>query len=190
MLDIAASYRPSRNSKISEFFDRLAEAELNKAERIQNSCSWKLAENFSSAYMKFTEKKTRLLLKLGLDERQLIEKLGVNRAFALAKLGSRLDIIQECTSLFIGTVIGFGVAAISAAAIYTAAVQKDFQNIEHILKTVIRLVTFTLPVAVALAPFFKALNWIGNALDVLQHVLVDSISRKLNSPEARKHYSN
>ncbi|MEM4348247.1 MAG: hypothetical protein QXN37_01615 [Candidatus Anstonellaceae archaeon] len=86
--------------------------------------------------------------------------------------------------------MGLGAAGISAAAIYTAAVQKDFQNIEHILKTVARLVIFTLPVAVALAPFFKALNWIGNTLDVLQHVLMDSISRKLNSPEARKHYSN
>ncbi|MEM4633551.1 MAG: hypothetical protein QW275_00150 [Candidatus Anstonellaceae archaeon] len=192
MLDFAIKNSGKfQNQKTDGFFDRLAEAEIQKAERIQNSRSWKLAENFSSTYMKFAEKKTKLLSKLGLDEQQLIEKIGTNRAFVIAKLGSKLDILNECASIIIGTGAGLFVAAVSAASVYIAVAQKDLQGAEQLFKTTIASVLkFALPAAIVLTPIFKALNWVGNTLDVLQHALMDSISKKLNSTEARKHYSN
>ncbi|MCX8198200.1 MAG: hypothetical protein N3F07_03345 [Candidatus Micrarchaeota archaeon] len=166
----------SKQGKVSEFFDKLAEKELARAERkrSQESFLWKASGKIAKATGKLMEAKRKMLKKIGMDEQQIIDTLGEKNAFRLAKFGSRIDIYNEALSILIFAGGAAGIVAVAASSIKNGIA--DMQEMSKAFNTFLTYAIYTL---VAIAPITRAMTWIGNTLDVLQHILMDTIASRL-----------
>jgi len=193
-LDRLERIEQKRAHNRTPFFERLAEAELAKipAEKKSNV----VIEALCEIKLKLLGKKRKLLAKIGVDEKQLLESFGVENSFKLAKLGSKLDVVQELVSLALGTV-ALGIA--SSVLIKTGlpsthelagqnSVEAWARNLLHNLAPYLKVMfAFLLPAALCA----RLLNRIGAALDVLQHILMESIANALPKsiqPSAQQTY--
>ncbi|MCX8197262.1 MAG: hypothetical protein N3G80_03020 [Candidatus Micrarchaeota archaeon] len=180
ILDATASVLKQTEKKepgqLSVFFDKLAERELERAEqkRSKESLLWKASGEISKATNWMMKQKTKMLKKIGLDEQKIIDFLGVKNAFRLAKFGSKIDICNEALSLLV-----FWGSLVCGTAIAISCIKRGQASIQEMMESFKPLFKYSLFALAVIAPLMRAMNWVGNALDVFQHILMDAIAARL-----------
>ncbi|MEM2137837.1 MAG: hypothetical protein QW568_02005 [Candidatus Anstonellaceae archaeon] len=202
-IERAEKKRAEHPSKFSVFFDKMVESELAKSRYNENGYGNgfldKNIERISKIKVKILEQKRKLLSKLGVEETQILGAFGVRNSFYLAKLGSKVDILQELLTFALGAlsfasffVIGaYALIKTGMPASHEIAGPRSAEWLHRLLSNTISPLKIQLIAMIPVAFCMRWLNRIGVALDIFQQIFMESITNSMPAhikPKAEQIY--